>query len=158
MPDVRLPAREPKVRADPEAAWRAVGWFGLLLTAMGAGDILLAWYPPALGVTEWEFATIASSVAGLPLVTIGLAALLGSTLARGRRGQALAVGWILVLAAVLVIAALGLFALGIPLALRTVSPNALLGIQRAIVKTLYLGVGFGTAYLLAGVATIRRMR
>ena len=74
---------------DASTAWSWIGWFGLVLAAAGIFDFLLAWYPLGLGSAEWEFGTITASYAGLPLPTMGLAALLGSALARGVRWQIL---------------------------------------------------------------------
>src|SRR5688500_7396536 len=73
-----------ELRQDPIRAWGWLGWFGGVITLVAAGDLALAWYPFRVGVPEWEFGTIAASFAGLPLLTMGLAALLGSMLARGR--------------------------------------------------------------------------
>ena len=44
----------------------------------GLGDFVIAWIPLRLGSPEWEFGTVASTLAGLPLATMGLAGLLGS--------------------------------------------------------------------------------
>ena len=162
MNQPKVATRSPEVSArmssDADAAWRGLGWFGLLLAMLGAGDILLAWYPPGFGLIEWEFGTISSSIAGLPLVTVGLAALFGTSLARGRRWLVRTVGLLLLLAAVVVLAALALFLTDIPIALQTVTNPALIGIKKAIVKTLFLGAGFAFSYLIAGIITLRRLR
>ena len=92
MPEQKVLVREegskkrPKVLPpDTEAAWKWVGWIGLLLMVVGLSDFLLAWYPTKFGSPEWEFATVAQTFSGLPLVSIGVAGLLGSALALGRR-------------------------------------------------------------------------
>ena len=48
-----------------------------------------------------------------------------------------------------------LFLLDVPVALRAVSGEALLGIKKAIVKTTLLAVVFSAGYLVAGLGAIR---
>src|SRR5687767_13435790 len=115
-------------------AWRWIGWFGLALTTAGLADLALTWIPVQLGTPEWEFGTIASSFSGLPLVTIGFAALLGSALARGMRWQMTGLGVLLLALAIALIAALALFILVIPVALGAVQGVARTGIVKAIVR------------------------
>ena len=163
MPERKVIVREGKAKRagvpDVDAAWRWIGWFGLLLAAMGLGDFAIAWYPLNLGSPEWEFGTIAASFAGLPLVTMGFAGLLGSALARGRKGMVVGLGWGLGLFGVMVITALLLFLLDVPIALRA-APNetVLLGLKKAIAKTTMLGVGFSVGYLVAAVGAVRHIR
>jgi len=135
-----------------------MGWCGLILTLAGLGDFLLTWVPPEFGSPEWEFGTIAASFSGLPLVTMGFAALLGSALARGVRGQVLAIGLVLAGLGIALLGALGLFGLTIPVALSAVEGVARMGIMKAIARTVLLGVLFTTGYLFAGIAALRRFR
>jgi len=83
--------RPASLAPDSATAWRWIGWFGLLLFVAGLGDFVIAWVPMRLGSPEWEFGTVASTLAGLPLATMGLAGLLGSAVARGKRGMTRAV-------------------------------------------------------------------
>lgn len=141
--------------AHTAAAWRLVGWFGLLLALAGLGDWLIAWIPFQLGSVEWEFGTIVSSMSGLPLVTIGLAAVLASSIARAVRWQIITTAVIILLLAAWILAASVLFLLDVPIALRAVQGIAQLGIVKAIAKTGLLAVLFLAGYILAGVAALR---
>lgn len=143
---------------DSAEAWRWIGWFGLILSMAGLGDFVLTWLPVQLGSPEWEFGTIAASFSGLPLVTMGLAAVLGSALARGAGGQALALGVFLIAMALALICALGIFALVVPVALAAVEGVARIGIVKAIVRTTLLGVLFTIGYMVAGISALRRSR
>lgn len=146
------------LRPDSELAWRWLGWLGVLLTVVGAGDLALAWYPPGFGRPAWEFATIAASFSGLPLVTMGLAALLGSAAARGIRWMVRLVSWLCIVAGLLVLAAFVLFLTDVPIALRGSPAEVMVGVKKAIAKTSLLGVSFGSAYLVAGFAGLRHAR
>src|SRR5947209_3674624 len=142
----------PKILVDPAArkmsapilgssdkAWMWIGWFGFLIAVVGLTDLTLAFLPPNFGVAEWEFGTVASTVASLGGVTIGLAALLGSGLARGKRGLVLGVSTLLIVLAAFFALMLVIFALDIPVALAAVQGDIQLGIKKAIGKTMLLG-------------------
>jgi len=148
-----------RLAASPERGWAAVWWVGVLLTVVSLSDVVLAFYPTRWGTTEWEFGTAASTFASLPLVSIGLAALLGAALARGRRGAVIGVVTLLLVLAVGTLAMLIIFATDIPLALRSVAPGDVkLGLEKAIVKTVFLGVVFPFAYLVAAISGIRQLK
>jgi len=145
--------------ASPEQGWAALWWVGVLLTTVSLADIALAFYPARFGVMEWEFGTGASTIASLPLVAIGLAALMGSALARGRRGRVIVVVILLIILALGTLAMLTVFLLDLPVALKSVaSPDIKLGIQKACVKTVLLGVAFPVGFLVAAVGALRRLQ
>jgi hypothetical protein len=141
-----------------DQAWRWIGWFSLVLVIAGAGDWVLAWIPLRFGTAEWEFGTIVSTFAGLPLVTMGFAGLLGSAAARGVRWQLITVGVIVLAWGVMVVAALIIFFLDVPIALQAVQGPAHLGIMKATAKTVMLGLLFSTVYFVTGIAALRRSR
>lgn len=143
-----------RYRSEP-GAWRWVGWFSLVLALAGVGDWALAWFPLRLGNPEWEFGTVAATMAGLPLMAMGFAGLLASATARGVRWQMVTMGWLLLLFALIIVAALALFLLDVPLALRTVEGPARSGIVKAGIKTAMLGALFAGAYVTAGVTALR---
>ncbi len=143
---------------DVERGWRWIAWFSLVLAVAGLGDWVLAWVPLHFGSPEWEFGTVVSSFSGLPLVTMGLAGLLGSAVARRIRWQVIAVSSILLIWAAVILAALGLFLLDVPLALGAVQGPARLGIIKAIVKCVMLGMLFSLAYIVAGIGALRGQR
>ena len=148
----------PLLPADAPGAWSALGWFGLLLFLVGMGDFVLAFFPAAFGSPEWEFGTVASVFAGLPLSTIGLAALLASGLARGRRGLVLGIGILALLLSLTIGVLLVIFLTDVPVALKTVQGEVLLGVKKAVLKTVLLGILFGVAYLYAGFRAVRTAR
>lgn len=142
----------------PDEGWKWIGWLGLLLTVVGLGDFALAWYPVRLGAPEWEFGTVASTFAGLPLVTMGFAGLLASGLARGRAWLIRLMGWGLLAFGLVILAAYVVFLTDVPIALRSVTGDAALGIRKAIAKTTMLGLVFSLAYMVSGFAALRHMR
>lgn len=143
---------------DPFTAWRWIGWFSLMLTLAGLSDWVLAWTPLRFGSPEWEFGTIVASLSGLPLLTMGFAGLLGSAVARGVRWQIILVAAIVLLFALLILGALVVFALDVPIALRTVQGPANLGIRKAIAKTTMLGLLFAAGYIVAAIVAFRHAR
>jgi hypothetical protein len=139
-------------------AWRWIGWFGLVLTVAGLTDFFLTWIPLQLGSPEWEFGTIAASFSGLPLVTIGFGALLGSALARGSGWQMTCLAVVLLFMTLFLIGALVIFLLVVPVALGAVQGVARIGILKAIARTSVLGLVFTLGYGFAAVATLRHAR
>lgn len=141
-----------------EGAWRLLAWLSLLLLAAGLGDVAIALYPVRFGSPDWEFATIASIFAGLPLIAMGSFGLAAAAVGAGLR-------WLQVTSVVL-LAALGaavlggtvLFLLDVPIALRSVPPTILTGVKKAIAKTLLLGSMFGVSFFVAAFLTLRHAR
>jgi hypothetical protein len=125
------------------------------MAVSGIGDFVLAWYPAAFGRPEWEFATVAQSFAGLPLVALGLYGLLGSGMARGRRWLVMAASLLMGLMGLVVVLGLVLFLTDAPMALRASEGFAHTGIQKAIIKTAGLGVLFGTVFVFTAVTAVR---
>ena len=154
--DTRRGSRGSQGRSVP-AGWNALGWFGLLLAVIGAVDIVLYFYPPAFASPEWEFATVAAAVSSLPLPTVGLAALVAWLLARGSRGQKVIGAVVLLLAAAAVVAGYGLFLLNLPMALGAAAGPQGPAIQRAIIRTSVMGVGFGLAYVVSAIVLLRHL-
>jgi hypothetical protein len=109
-------------------------------------------------VAEWEFATIASVFSGLPLLTMGLAALWLSAMMRAQRWQVITTAVVLLVAGVVVFGLLLVFVLDVPLALRASAGEVRLGVKKAVAKTVMLGLLFGGSYLVTGVWSLRRRR
>jgi hypothetical protein len=140
----------------PRTAWRLLGWFGLLLAVVGFIDVALQWYPASFKSPEWEFGTVAGSVATLPLLTIGLMSLLASFLARGHRSGVMAMAVVFAVLLVLVVGAFLLFLSDVPLALKASSPTPMaVTIKKSIVRTSVMAIGFGVGYLSAVVVSFR---
>lgn len=128
------------------------------LLLVGLGDIAIALTPPRFGILEWEFATIASTFAGLPLVSMGVFGLLAAGVAMPSR-PIVAVSLVLLLLLTLGVGAgFVVFLTDVPIALASTPPEIALGIRRAIAKTSLLALVFGTAYLTAAISAARHLR
>ena len=148
-------AFEPITVVAPRRAWRLVGWFGFMLAAVGFVDVALQWYPTAFQSPEWEFGTVAVSFASLPLFSIGAMALLASFFARGVRGGVIAMGVFFSLLTIAVVLGFMLFLSDVPLALRAASGPAVVVLKKSIIRTLMMGLSFGTGYLIAAFMSFR---
>src|SRR5438045_8423798 len=95
-------AQKASMPGSAEQGWRTIWRFAWVMVAAGLGDTGLAFVPLNFGVPEWEFGTMASSISALPLISMGLAGLLGSALAMGRRTAVLLLSWFFILLALLV--------------------------------------------------------
>ena len=152
------PPRSSTAAPSSRTAWRFLGWFGLSLAVIGFGQLALNFYPAlAFGSPEWEFATIAVTIGGLPLATMGLAGLVAAAVANGSRRGMIAVAIVLLLLCICVAVALGMFLTVVPLALRA-PPEVAAGVRQSIAKTLWMGSGFGFLYLTAGVGVLRHLK
>ena len=139
-----------------ETTYRAVGWAGAAFGLAALSDFALALYPLGMGSAEWEMATIAAVVQGLPLLSIGLLGvwLYGGGL--GRRWVLRVVGWMLLISAACVLGSLVLLLTDIPVALRATQGVARLGIEKLVIKTLFLGLLFGVSYIVAGIVALKQ--
>lgn len=141
-----------------EATYRVVGWAGALLALAALCDYALAFYPLGFGSAEWEMATIGSVVQGLPLLSIGLAALWVCAARLAWRAMLVVVGAGGLILAACVFVSLLLFVTDVPLAVRATQSVARLGIYKLVARTLILGLMFGTAYAVMGVMALKRAR
>jgi len=140
----------------PRTAWRILGWFGLLVAVVGFVDVALQWYPASFKSPEWEFGTVAGSLATLPLLTIGLTALLAAFLARGERTGVLTMAVVFVVLVAFVLGAFLLFLSDVPLALKASAATPMVyTIKKSIIRTSVMALGFGAAYLAAAVVSFR---
>jgi len=151
---------KPPAKTRPPATdrgWKAVGWFGLLLAVIGLTDVALYWYPLAFGSPEWEFGTVASAFGALPLATIGLAAVVGAVLVNPSRVAMIVTAGVLLLLATFIAGAFVMFLSNMPMALSAADGPQGPAIQRGIVRTVVKGLGFGSAYAVAGMMLLRRL-
>lgn len=152
---INEPVGGPKrtVPAKPDAGWFLLGWAGWVFLVAGLVDIALAWIPFNLGNAEWEFGTITRSFDALPLPFLGSALIMGAGVARGRLWWGRIGVVVLALLALWVLASAVLYALNVPLALRSVKqPLVLIGLKKAIFRTglqsvLYVFAASGMAWL-----------
>jgi len=145
------------IAPDTTTAWKWIGWFGLVLAIVGLWDFALTWYPMNWGSLEWEFATVAASYSGLPLPTMGLAALTASAIARGVQWQVILLSVGLLAFAIALLLGFLLFLTTVPIALQSVEGFALLGMKKAVAKTTMLAVMFPSSYLVAGIVGLRHL-
>jgi len=155
-----VPVRETSGRSSRGAhfGWRVTSWFGLLLLLVGLADMALVWYPLRPGNPSWEFGAVDLSFSTLPVVTIGFAALLSASVALGRRRFAMFLGVASILVALVCIGGYLLFLSDVPLAIRNSPPEILTGVKKAVFRNTVFGVLFATAYMAAGIATLRHTR
>jgi len=130
------------LRPDPFRAWAVLGWIGVVFLLVGGTDFVLAWFPLDFGTREWEFGTVTGSFDGLPIVILGVGALLAASVQIGRRWWTVTsavVAGVLLLA---VVAAVVLWLTNVPLALQAVPAEAATGLKKALVKTMVQGVTY----------------
>ena len=137
--------------------WSAVGWFGLLLAAIGFADLSLYLIPPNFGVAEWEFATLTAVFSALPLSTIGIAGMVGALLVNQTRTWLMVMAVALLLLAAAVGAGYLIFLLNLPLALDAAAGPQGPAIYRSIARATIMAGGFGFAYLAAGITLLRTL-
>ncbi len=148
-------ARDPIGVAAPRTAWRLFGWFGLLLVVIGLIDVVSPWYPASFENRVWQFNAAAATIASLPLLTVGVTAILASFLARAEREGVIAMGVVFVTLLLFVGAVLLLFGIGAPVALRAGSGVAPELASKTIVLTVILGACYATAYVAAAATSFR---
>ncbi len=149
-------ALNPITVAAPQTAWRLLGWLGFLLAFVGFVEVALQWYPASFKSPEWEFGTVAGSVATLPVLTIGLMSMLASFLARAEKAGVVTMAIVFALLFVLVVGAFLLFLSDVPLALKASNQlPVVITIKKAIVRTSVMAIGFGAAYLVSVVVSFR---
>ena len=136
---VREIPRAERAREMPQApdfGWYLFGWIGAAFTVIGLFDVVLSWVPFAFGDAEWEFGTVTTTMDSLPLAALGLALLLGSGVARGKRLLLRALSAVFVLLALTIVTFALLYATEVPLALRAMrDPMMALAMKKAIAKT-----------------------
>jgi hypothetical protein len=142
----------------PAGAWRAVGWFGLLLTLVALTDMLLVMFPVRQGDPTWEFGVVDALFSGLPLLTVSLGALVASGLALRRRWLIRLMGTVAIVLGVVWLGAYVLFLTDVPIALANAPEAVLPGVKKAIVRNTVFGVLFAAGYLAAGVAALRELK
>ncbi len=144
---------------DPVLAWSILSWAGVALALMAGGDILLAWVPPAFGNQDWLLSTMATSFNSLPLLVLGMTALLSGAVGRGDPRFVL-VASVAVTVAGLAILALTLgFWTQLPAAFEALAggnPEIGPAFRRAVIRMSVFGTVFGVTLLGAGAFAYRR--
>jgi hypothetical protein len=131
----------------PETGWYLLGGVGWLFSVVSAADLALAWYPVSFGNPEWEFGTATTTLEHLPLLTLGLALIYGSAVARGAKATLKSTSILLLLVALFVVFSAVLLGKNIGIARTTVSdPDLLIGLNRSISQSLVQAVVYPLAF------------
>jgi hypothetical protein len=156
MVDQSFSRRTSAVSRANQAGWRFLGYFGWLLAVVGLTDVLLAWYPANVGDPTWEFGAVTIGYTSLPLLTMGLAAMLASMVALGHRWRGRIVAIVIMLFGLALLTAYVVFYLmNVPVALELTPPAVVVGLKKAIVKTSVLAAAFSLSYIAAGIMALR---
>ena len=139
------PARAIAGHALSDDAARAIGVVGAALLLIGWADLTLLWLPPDFGRPDWEFGTVSAHFDGMPLGTVGIALLAIPAFSSARAWPGRVIGAWCALVAVACLGALVVFALDVPIALRTAGiPRPVL--LEAVAKTTLFAVIYVAAY------------
>ena len=139
--------------------WSLLVVLGFIMAAVGTLDLVLLFVPQRFGVAEWEFTTASQFATGMPVATMGLGLLAFAGRAVGSRVVVVvaAVGSALFVLALVAMG--GLFALAIPLALKSGgSPIVMTGIKKAILKGSLEMVCYMIAHGVLAAKTVRSLR
>jgi hypothetical protein len=142
----------PPVRGSPEVVWAILRLAGFALAVVGLFDLGLTWIPLRFGVREWEFGTVTASLNALPVVTMGLALLLGGAIPVGKRLVARGVAVLLLGLAFCIVAAALLYATNLPFIFEAAREPALAeGVRKSVLKTGMQVALFPTVYVLLAI-------
>jgi len=144
------------VRLNPAArlVWQTMVLVGLLLAAVGMLDLVQLWVPLQLGIPEWEYGTASSFFDQVPAVGLGLALMMGGSLALGWRWSARSLGVLCLVLAVGMWLVASIYLTVVPFVFKAVrEPVVLTGVKKGLVKTLVQALVYPLALLwLAGLA------
>ena len=149
-------ARKSFLPPSPDFGWSLLGLAGITFFVVGVLDLGLTGYPFQFGNPDWEFGTVGSVLNGLPVPMLGLALLIGSAAARGWQLGLRIWSIVALLAALVIVAALVLYALNLPLVFKTVQePLLRTGIKKSVLKTLVQALIYPTVF---GILSYRAWR
>jgi hypothetical protein len=144
---------------DFALGWRILLVLGWLFTVIGLLNTWLLWVPLRFGSAEYEFASVAASLDGLPVTMMGLTIALAASRAGGHVRSGGAATILLWVVAALVVAAGVLYWLNVPLALGEVTePMVRLGIKKSMVKVTTQAVLYPAAMVYLALIGSRRTK
>jgi len=138
--------------------WPALAVAGMALLAVGVTDLALSWLPSSFGNREWEFGTITATLNGLPVVLMGAVFVYLGGANRGLVWTTRLVGLLSFLGALAILAMAGLYLTNVPLALQSVQGPILLGVKKAVAKSLIQSVAYPLAFGYIGIRALRHFR
>ncbi len=135
-------------------AWSTLQAVGIIFLVLGLFEIVQNWVPLRVGEPEWELGTTSHFFDTFPLLGLGLAVLISTGLAAGRRWQVRTLATFCVILAVAMWLVLTLWITVLPLVLKVVSnPVVLQTIKKSATKTAVQALIYPFALLwLAGAA------
>lgn len=143
----------------PDFGWQLISILGGTYALLGLLDIALTWYPFAFGNPDWEFGTVASTLDGLPVPTLGVALLLGAAVARGSKRAVRIWSTVLIVMAVTVLAIGVVYLLNVPLAFKTVQePMIRTGLKKAVSKAVGQMLLYPVAFGIMAVMGLKHSR
>jgi len=144
------------VQLNPAArlVWQSMVLVGFLLAAVGMLDLIQLWVPLQLGIPEWEYGTASSFFDQFPAVGLGLALMMGGSLALGWRWSARSLGVLCLALAIGMWLVASIYLTVVPFVFKAVrEPVALTGVKKGLAKTLVQALVYPLALLwLAGLA------
>lgn len=144
------------VQLNPAArlVWQSMVLVGLLLAAVGMLDLVQLWVPLQLGIPEWEYGTASSFFDQFPAVGLGLALMMGGSLALGWRWSARSLGLLCLVLAISMWLVAAVHLTVVPFVFKAVrDPVVMTGVKKGLVKTLAQALIYPLALLwLAGLA------
>ena len=148
------------ITAGESHAWVILRAAGLLFLVVGLADVAIAWHPFGFGQPEWEFATVTTSLNGLPAPTIGLALIAASAVVFRQVALAKTLAVVFSLLALLVVAGSVLYATNIPIALQSVPAESIarIGLKKAMLKTAIQVVVYTCFFVWLAVLCWRRVK
>ena len=135
--------------------WPALAVAGIALLAVGLSDLALAWLPSDFGNREWEFGTVTATLNGLPVVLMGAVFVYLGAANRGMVRTTRAFGALSLLGALLIVAMAGIYLTNVPLALQSVEGPILVGVKKAVAKSLIQSVVYPITFGVIGVRALR---
>jgi hypothetical protein len=126
--------------------WKGLAGLGVVLAAVGGTDIALLWWPPRFGDPNWELVIITNFLDALPVATMGGTLLTLGALARSWPWVRYASLVISALIAVAIVSLTVVYALDVPLALRSAPAAMTSVVYRSIIKTGALAAAYTVYY------------
>lgn len=131
--DVRRPAAP--AGGGSSLAFRVAAVVGAVVALVGWTDLAFAWFPLEWGNLEWEFGSSSRTFDGLPLSTMGVAAMAAAAVGSGSRRGTLIVLLFGALSLLLVIAAAALYWINVPPAWAAAPEPILASLKMAALRT-----------------------